>query len=99
MSQEVIIKAIKDRNLLKFSHKGSFKVVEPHLLGENKHHKICLSAFQVKTYAKSGVIIPWREYLLDEITELEILPDVFAGPRPHYEPTPNRRFATAIAQL
>jgi len=98
MPRNVIIKAINDRKLLRFSYRNSVKIVEPHLLGERKK-KLCLSAYQVDGSSKSGVIIPWREYLLDEMKEVEILPAVFKGTRPGYHSAPNSRFNEAIAQL
>jgi hypothetical protein len=98
MSKDTIIRAIKDRKLLRFSYRGSIKIVEPHLLGERKK-KILLSAYQVDGSSKSGVIIPWREYIIDEMQEVETLPAIFKGTRPGYEMAPNSRFGEALAQL
>ena len=77
MSQEekekLIIKAIKNRNVLSFNYKGFNRIVEPFTLGiYSSNFKKTLSAFRIGGVTKSYNLPNWRVYSLDEISELKL---------------------------
>lgn len=83
--REIICEAIQNRNLLFFVYKGHERIVEPHLLGEKTETgNIVLNAWQVSGYSESYNVPPWRNYLLDEITNLTVLNKTFSGARSGY---------------
>ena len=69
-------------------------MVEPHLLGTNVKGNLTLSAFQLE----GGSGIEFRQYFLSDVLELEVLNDVFDGPRPGYNRS-DRIIISVIAAL
>ena len=80
--QAQIRDAIERMLVIEISYKGSWRTVEPHLLGVNNKGNACLSAFQVS----GGSGCSWRAFLVNEIIEVSITDKTFSvrdGYNPH----------------
>jgi len=86
INQKDVCDAIKSRLVVQFYYKGHRRVVEPHLVGEKTNGVIELSAWQIGGYSESGKQPPWRNYILDEITNFRSTGENFSGIRPGYNP-------------
>lgn len=71
--QAQISDAIERQVAIQISYKGSWRTVEPHLIGINQKGNVCLSAFQVA----GGSGQSWRAFLINEIDEVHLTEDVF----------------------
>jgi hypothetical protein len=76
--------AIGRRNLLMFGYRGTVRVVEPHLYGRTTAGNEALSAWMRPGWSRTDPDGGWRMFLLDELADLSILPEQFAGPRPDF---------------
>jgi predicted DNA-binding transcriptional regulator YafY len=89
MIQTEICRAIQSRQLLRFHYTGNdatgHRVVEPHMLAYNQAGNLALSAWFVSGASQSQEGPGWREYLLDEISEVIVLPEMFAAARFGYK--------------
>ena len=75
------------QELISFTYEGHERIVEPHLLGAKRGTgNVALSAWQVGGYSESESEPPWRNYLLDELSGLTVLDEIFSGDRPGYNP-------------
>jgi hypothetical protein len=80
--QEEITGAIAQTLVIDIFYKGTWRTVEPHLLGWNRKGNLCLSAFQVSGGSGSS----WRAFLVNDIAELSITENAFPvreGYNPH----------------
>jgi hypothetical protein len=84
--KEVICEAIKKKNLLRFQYHKYDRVVEPHLLGQNKANNYVLSAYLVGGFTKSADPRHWRRYLVKDIRFLTKLNQRFERSRKGYNP-------------
>jgi WYL domain len=87
--------AIKSRNLVRFYYNGStpgYRTVEPHMIAYNRRENLALSGWFLGGASESQEGPGWREYILDNISSLAVLPDHFAGPRPGYQPDGGKTF-------
>ncbi len=73
---ETICDAIAQLQLLRFVYDGETRIVEPHACGVSRKGKEVLRAWQ----RGDG----WRLYSLAKMDRLEVLAEVFDGPRPGY---------------
>lgn len=80
---ERIIDAIKNLQIIQFYYDGDLRIVEPHCYGETTAGNLGLRAFQIDGYSSSGKM-GWKMYDLGKAERIEILTDVFDGPRPGY---------------
>jgi len=96
--EEIICKAIKGKQILQFHYEGGIRIVEPHLLGEKTSGNIALSAYQIRGYSESRSVPFWRNYLLDKITDLEILDETFNSTRDGYNPN-DKTMETIICKI
>jgi hypothetical protein len=91
MSQATICEAIRSRNLIQFFYSEGAapgdRVVEPHMVAYNKKNVLALSAWYLSGTSGSQEGPGWREYLLESISNVVILPETFSAPRPTYNPT------------
>jgi predicted DNA-binding transcriptional regulator YafY len=90
--------AIKTRRVVEFVYDGHPRVVEPHMLAANELGHYALSGWFVAGYSRE-TRPGWREYLLSDISELEITDSTFPGPRPGYNPTGGTKFPTVYCRL
>ena len=56
---------------------GATRVVQPHVLYLARDGKVCLDAYQIAGESASGMLPGWREFTLDETSDLEPLDDAF----------------------
>lgn len=100
---DLIAVAIRDRRLIRFYYAATsspgVRTVEPHVLGTNRKGSLALSAWFLRGESASAEGPGWREYLLDSVSEVEVLDEVFEGPRPGYRPGGGRNFTSVRAAL
>jgi hypothetical protein len=82
----LLCKAIAARRLLMFGYGGALRVVEPHLYGRNTAGHEALSAWLRPGHSRTDPDGGWRMYLVDELRELQELPETFDGPRDGFNP-------------
>lgn len=92
--KDEIIQCIEEMRLAEFSYKGSWRLVEPHLLGISRTGKLCLSAFQLS----GGSGQSWRAYLVEEISNFTPSDSRFSEARPGFNPA-DRTMERVIASL
>jgi len=81
-----ICQAIAERQLLMFHYGGVMRVVEPHLYGVNTAGHDALSAWMRAGWSRVDPEGEWRMYLVDEVSDLQALPERFDAPRPDFNP-------------
>lgn len=92
----LICDAINTRHVIRFYYTGTqspgYRLVEPHMVAYNRKNNLALSAWFLGGESESQEGQGWREYLLDEITQVAIMPTQFAAPRPGYRPDGGKSF-------
>lgn len=81
-----ICQAIAGRALLMFGYRGAVRVAEPHLYGRNTAGHDALSAWMRPGWSRTDPEGGWRMFLADELDDLTLLPERFAGARDGYNP-------------
>jgi hypothetical protein len=76
--------AIQRRSLVMFEYGDLIRVVEPHRFGVNSAGHEMLSGWLRAGYSRSDPAGGWRNYLLHDVTALQVLDAPFAGARPGY---------------
>lgn len=82
--REQLCGAIRRRSLVMFEYGDLIRVVEPHRFGVNSAGHEMLSGWLRAGYSRSDPAGGWRNYLLHEVTALQVLDAPFAGARPGY---------------
>lgn len=82
--REQLCGAIARRSLVMFEYSDLIRVVEPHRFGVNSAGHEMLSAWLRAGYSRSDPSGGWRNYLLSDISALQVLDAPFAGTRPGY---------------
>jgi len=77
---ETIRGAIREKHLIEFNLHGLPRVAEPHVLGEHREQWQVL-VYQVRGESRSARLPHWRRILIDEIVDLQVLTETFAGSR------------------
>jgi hypothetical protein len=79
MSRETVVReAIRERHSLFLVYReGATRVVQPHVLYLARNGKVCLDAYQVAGESSSGSLPGWREFGLEETSDVEPLDDAF----------------------
>lgn len=80
-----ICEAINNRKLLQFSYDGYPRTVEPHTAGVDKKGHEALRAYQICGGSESGEYVGWKLFHVNEMRNVMVLPDQFAGPRARYK--------------
>jgi hypothetical protein len=80
-TERTICAAISDLRLVTFVLHGHARIGEPHDFGII-HGQRKLFFYQTGGSSNSGSPLPWRWAVLPKISNFEILPRHFAGPRP-----------------
>ena len=88
----LICDAIGARRLLRFVYEGYERIVEPHLYGINAASHEALSAWIVEGWSQSSPEAGWRNYLVTDMQDVQVLAEPFPGPRRGFNPA-DRRFA------
>jgi hypothetical protein len=82
--REQLCGAIRRRSLVMFEYGDLIRVVEPHRFGVNSAGNEMLSGWLRAGYSRSDPAGGWRNYLLHEVSALQVLDAPFAGARPGY---------------
>ena len=82
--REQLCGAIRRRSLVMFEYGDLIRVVEPHRFGVNSAGHEMLSGWLRAGYSRSDPAGGWRNYLLHEVSSLQVLDAPFAGARPGY---------------
>ena len=82
--REQLCAAIRRRSLVMFEYGDLIRVVEPHRFGVNSAGHEMLSGWLRAGYSRSDPAGGWRNYLLSDVTALQVLDAPFAGTRPGY---------------
>jgi predicted DNA-binding transcriptional regulator YafY len=95
VSQNTLCAAIQSENLISFYYNGDNapgqRLVEPHMVAYTTAGNLVLSAWFLGGATESQEGQGWREYRLDAMTNLVVLPQRFAGPRPGYNPNGGKK--------
>ena len=76
--------AITRQSLVMFEYGDLIRVVEPHRFGVNSAGHEMLSGWLRAGYSRSDPAGGWRNYLLSDVSALQVLDAPFAGTRPGY---------------
>jgi hypothetical protein len=91
MSKAALCSAIASRNLVSFYYTGDEapgpRLVEPHMVAYSTADNLVLSAWFLGGTSESQEGQGWREYLLESVSNIVIVPQKFFGPRPGYNPS------------
>ena len=69
-----------------FAYRGAVRIAEPHLYGKTTAGKEAMSAWMRQGWSRTDPQGGWRMFLLDQVTDLSLLPEHFAAPRPDFNP-------------
>ncbi len=98
-TKNFICTAINEKKLIKFYYADKYsdfkdwRLVEPHLIGDNKTtNNTILVAWFIPTLEQSvsGHPSEWGNYLIDRIQKLQMIDKTFDVTRPHYNPKDKR---------
>ena len=81
-----ICDAIGAERLLRFVYDGYERIVEPHLYGINSANHEALSAWLVEGWSATSPEAGWRNYLVADMHDIQVLARPFTGPRPGFNP-------------
>lgn len=95
---ELLLRAIRERRLLMFAYRDTFRVVEAHRYGEAGNGNRLLSAWLRAGYSRTTPEGGWRNFQLSDIENPQLLDETFAGPREGYA-AHDRAMATVFAEL
>lgn len=96
--RNIIINAIKNRQLLEFSYNGHLRIAEPHTFGVFSNGNEILVTYQVDGTSDSGKVPDWRPFTFSKIQNLQILNNTFSGARNGYKKG-DSRFQTIYQDL
>lgn len=82
----LLCRAIEQRKLVRFAYRGGNRIVEPYCHGVTKGGHELLRGYQTTGYSSSGRPKGWRLFRLDEMGEVRITDESFAGRRSGYDP-------------
>ena len=82
--REQLCAAIRRRSLVMFEYGDLIRVVEPHRFGVNSAGHEMLSGWLRAGYSRSDPAGGWRNYLVSDLSALQVLDAPFAGTRPGY---------------
>jgi hypothetical protein len=98
ISYTTLCDAISGKRIVSFYCNGGMRVVEPHMVAKNEADHYALSGWFLRGHSKSGGT-GWREYLLAEMSNLEVLEETFSGPRPGYRAAASKVFPHVICRM
>lgn len=85
-SHALLLKAIREKRVLRFTYKGHARVVEPHAYGRNAKGDAVLHAYQTTGASASRPPPGWRTFSVAGIEGIEMGEEVFAEAREGYSP-------------
>jgi hypothetical protein len=96
MSIAALCSAIATRNLVSFYYTGDDapgpRLVEPHMVAYTTADNLALSAWFLGGVSESQEGQGWRDYLLESMSNVVMVPQKFAGPRHGYNRTGGKKF-------
>ena len=95
---ELLLRAIRERRLLMFAYRDTIRVVEAHRYGEAANGHRLLNAWLRPGHSRTTPEGGWRNFLLDDIENPQLLDETFAGAREGYAPH-DRSMVTVFAEL
>lgn len=87
--------AIRSMYLVRFYYEDAdpgYRVAEPHMVAYNRRDNLALSAWFLYGESASDQGPGWREYLLENMSDISILPEQFTQPRPDYKADGGKTF-------
>ncbi|RLA72577.1 MAG: hypothetical protein DRG78_23685 [Epsilonproteobacteria bacterium] len=87
---EMIIEAIKNKQLLAFIYNDKNRIVEPYTLGVSTKGNDTLSAYQIDGGSNSSKDLSWRQFIVPDIEQLKILDKSFEIIRDGYNPNSDK---------
>ena len=78
---QAIVSAIQTRSMIEFNYNGHNRIAEPHIYGRHNGTEQVLG-YQVAGGSSSGGLPEWRRFDIPKMSNLRVLEEVFAGPRP-----------------
>ncbi|MBL4708430.1 MAG: hypothetical protein JKY48_08345 [Flavobacteriales bacterium] len=89
--EELLCKAIKERNVITFSYDGHLREVEPFTLGIHKDTgNVSLSAWWIGGHSHSRSFPHWRLYTVSLMSNLEIMAKKASSYQVGYNPRDSR---------
>jgi len=85
-AHEIMIRAIREKQVLRFNYNGHARVVEPHAYGVNATGEVVLHAFQTEGDSSSRPPPGWRTFNVGLIEELAATNERFSQARAGYVP-------------
>ncbi len=82
----MVCDAIRSRRLLRFVYEGYERIVEPHVYGINTQSHEMLSCYLVGGWSASKAEAGWRNYLVREMHDVQVLAEPFAETRAGFNP-------------
>jgi len=77
---DLIRKAITNKQLLEYDYDGYRRIAEPHVYGiKDGDHAILV--YQVRGESSSGGLPNWRRMILNKISNMKVLDETFPGRR------------------
>src|SRR6266481_1236501 len=77
---KIILTAIQEKRLLRFSYHDKDRIVEPHDYGIQKG-VVNLFAYQIAGESSSSSLPDWRKFAVSRMSSLELLDEIFPGSR------------------
>ena len=90
--QNILCGAIKNHQVVEFYYDGGSRIAEPHMVAYNEKDDLSLSAWFLRGHSSSCEGAGWREYILDDISSLNVLSETFIASRPGYKPDGGQKF-------
>lgn len=88
--ENIIKKAIENKQLLSFVYNDKNRIVEPYTFGYSHKGDDTLIAYQVEGGSNSSKDLGWRQFIIDNIKNLVLLDNKFDDIRDGYNPNDSR---------
>lgn len=83
-AQETLVRAIHEKQVLRFVYNGHVRVVEPHAYGVTATGEVVLHGFQIEGESASKPPPGWRTFSVALIEKLAVTEERFSSARPDY---------------
>jgi len=88
--RNIIIDAIKNRQLFEFTYNEHLRIVEPHTFGIYSNGNVILVTYQIDGTSDAGKVPDWQPFTFSKIQNLQILNNTFSGVRNGYKKEDSR---------
>jgi hypothetical protein len=83
---QIIIEAIKNKQLLEFYYKDDLRIVESFVYGISTTGKESLRAFQVGGFSSDSESFGWKLFTVDKMENIRLKEEKFNAVRDNYNP-------------